>query len=685
MANSLRVGLNILCLPQWIFDNSYCMRQLNITLLTLLLPTLLMAELQVSSFFGDHMVLQRDHALPVWGQATPGDTVTVSFKGDKVSTKADADGQWIAKLPAQDVGAPGTLRIESSGQSVVFSDVLVGEVWLCSGQSNMNWPVQSANNAKAEIAAANNPSIRLFDVARAYSPEPLKEVDASWAVCSPETVAKFSAVGYFFGRELWDELQVPIGLISSNWGGTPAEAWTPLETMKGNPAYKALIEKYEASTAMLASNSGLDAEMQAKFDNFMETAGGIIDNPPMPEKIWFDPEATIEGTEAVYPDKNFFSETDGLANIRNVFTLTDEQAKLGGARILLGEVDNYDTVWINGIKVGKTGREEPNERDVQRVYSIPDGILKPGANVVLIQLVDWAYNAVFGRKIEQPHIAWSNGSKQGLADDGWEMKILTDLGKRPETLEREMRNTTAYLYNGMIAPLTPAAIRGVIWYQGEGNASRAYQYRSLFPDMINAWRTVWQSPDMPFYFVQLANYQDRNDDPEEHPWAELRDAQLNTLKLANTGMAVAIDIGEADDIHPRNKQDVGKRLSLWALAKTYGITEDGEPIPHSGPLLRKSLVKKGEIVLRFDHVYGGLKTSDGGPLRGFAIAEKHGSFQWAEARIEGTRVVVSHPDMKKPRYVRYAWATNPEANLVNEAGLPASPFRTDERPYTTAE
>ena len=658
------------------------MRHYQLPLIGLILPLALLAELQVSSFFGDHMVLQRHEKLPIWGQATPGDTVTVAFRGDLISTKADAQGQWLAKLPAQEVGSPGTLRIESSGEVVTFEDILIGEVWLCSGQSNMEMNVKSSNDAQAEIAAANYPSIRLFDIPRTPSAKPLTEVDASWEVCSPDTIPEFSAVGYFFGRELWNELQVPIGLVSSNWGGTPAEAWTPLKTLKTNPAYSELVDRYYEKTKMLANNPGINEEMQAKYESFMEVAGELIDNPPAPEKVWFDPAAKIEGTQTVHPNTTFFGETDGLANIRDVFTLSSEQAKRGGARILLGQIDNYDTVWINGIKVGATGQDVGNERDAMRDYSIPAGTLKAGANVVLIQLVDWYRDAIFGRKVDKPNIIWASGESLALPD-AWEMKIITDLGNRPDTLDRELRNTGAYLYNGMIAPITNAAIRGVIWYQGESNASRAYQYRSLFPDMIQSWRKEFNRADMPFYFVQLANYKDRNSEPEEHEWAELRDAQLNTLKLPNTGMAVIIDIGEADDIHPRNKQDVGKRLSLWALAKTYGITDGNKPLPHSGPLLRKASVKKDEIVLRFDHVYGGLQTSDGGPLKGFAIAEKDGAFRCAEARIEGDCIIVSHPDMKKPRFVRYAWATNPEANLINEAGIPASPFRTDNRQYIT--
>jgi len=670
----------------------------SVFIVALLLPLVALAQLEVNSFFGDHMVLQRGQSVPVWGQADPGEEVTVRFRDASVTTQAGEDGKWMLKLPRQSVGEVAPLRILSGDEEVVLEDVLVGEVWLCSGQSNMEWPVEKSVNAEKEIAAADYPSIRLFDIPRRFSPTPLERIEGKWEICSPETVPEFSAVAYYFGRELRGELDVPIGLVSSAWGGTPAEAWTPLDTLKSRPEYKGIVAEYRRMTQLLADNPGLGERLQKEYDAFMEQVNSLGESPPVPEESCFDPDSPIDGAQFVEPGIDFFSETDGMVQVRTLFALDQEQAKRKGARIRLGQIDNFDTTWINGVKVGRTASEVDDPRLHYRDYEIPDGILKPGRNVVLIQIVDTYKNAQFGKDIDHPEIRWPGGDVLALPDR-WEMKVVVDAGPRPETLDRKAKNTGSYLYNGMIAPLLPAAFRGAIWYQGESNAGRAVQYRILFPDMIRSWRENWNRGDFPFYFVQLANYRKRNPEPEEHGWAELREAQRQTLSLPNTGMAVAIDIGDAKDIHPRNKQDVGKRLALWALSGTYDFTEPGgflsripligglfrKPITCSGPLFREAMVEDGQIRLRFDHVDGGLRARDGGELKGFAIAEEGGPFKWAEARLDGDEVVVSHPEMDAPKVVRYAWATNPEAMLVNAAGLPASPFRTDTRPLTTEE
>lgn len=618
------------------------------------------------------MVLQRGEPLPIWGTASPKDSVTVTFRDDTVTTMADENGYWLAELPPQKVGDPSKLEIKSGEETAVFDDVLVGEVWICSGQSNMEWTVRNSANPDAEIAAANYPSIRLFDIPRTHAASPQENVDAEWVICTPETVESFSAVGYYFGRELWQELQVPIGLVSSAWGGTPAEAWTPLPTLEANPAYGEIVTKYRQMTESLAADPELQDRKQKAYDQFMQTAGELIDSPPKPSAEWFDPGTTFDGAEPVSPDQAFLSETDGLAHVRKVFTLTPEQASAKGARLQLGAIDNYDVTWLNGVALGRTGRDTNEARNQNRDYPIPDGVLKPGKNVVLIQIVDWYRNASFGGRIEAPKIEWASGKELPLAT-GWEANTVVDLGPRPETIDRAVRNIGSYLWNGMVAPLAPAAFRGVIWYQGESNSSRAEQYRTLFPDMIEAWRQAWGGRDFPFYFVQLANIKGRDG------WPELREAQFMALELPNTGMAVTIDIGNPDDIHPKNKQDVGKRLALWALAETYGkTTPSEEPIPHSGPLYSGSVVDGNEIRVAFDYVYNGLKTRDGEALQGFVIAGKDGEFVPAEARIDGNSVFVSHPQIEAPKAVRYAWSVNPEeANLINSAGLPASPFRTD--------
>jgi sialate O-acetylesterase len=643
------------------------------------------AKLEVHPFFNDHMVLQRDQMLPVWGSATPGAEVTVSFRRSEASTEANAAGDWMVKLPEQKVGSASSLTIQSNGEVIEFEDVLVGEVWVCSGQSNMQWRVDRSMNPEAEVAAADYPMIRLFEVPEKYSIEPQSDVDAEWVLCSPETIASFSAVGYYFGRELWQELGVPIGLVSSNWGGTPAESWTPLEALKSRPDYSELVSGYGEASAMLQNNPDIGATMQANFDAFNERIDAISSNIVEPQASSFDPDLTMPDAVSVEPGVRFLDETDGMVHVRKVFNLSEAQASLEGAQINLGQIDNFDVTWINGVRIGETLAGGPAPRRQFREYPIPENTLKAGANVVLIQIVDIRNTAHFGYNIETPEIVWAGGQRLGLTED-WSMQLVADAGKRPSNLDAKMRDIGSFLWNAMIHPLKPAPFRGVIWYQGESNTGRGEQYQKLFPDMIQAWRDEWGRDDFPFYFVQLANFSGQDG------WPELREAQLMTLDLPNTGMAVAIDIGDKDDIHPKNKQEVGRRLSLWALAETYGATQPSnalgripllgklfqEPIPFSGPLFDEAEFENDKVEIEFDHVYDGLRTSDGGPLRGFEIAGEDGVFRPAFAEIDdGDEVELSHPDIENPTAVRYAWDINPDANLVNSAGLPASPFRVE--------
>lgn len=497
-----------------------------------LLSTLGWADIRLPAVVGDNMVLQRDVEIPVWGWADPGEEVTVSVSWHRMdwAVKADNDGKWTFRMTPPAIGGPYQITLKGAN-TITIENILVGEVWVCSGQSNMQWSVQNSANAEQEIAAADYPRIRLFTVERKVADKPQPDCTGSWAECSPETIPGFSAVAYFFGRHLHSELNMPIGLIHTSWGGTPAEAWTSGPMLAGNPAFEPILVRQER----------------------------IIENYPQAKKEY---EEKLEEWKAAA-----------------------EKAKAAG--------------------------EKPPRR--------------PGAP----------------RGPGHPH-------------------------------------TPSGLYNAMIAPLIPYAIRGAIWYQGESNASRAYQYRELFPTMIKCWRQDWDQGDFPFLFVQLANFMAAKPEPGDSAWAELREAQLMTLDLPNTGMAVIIDIGEADDIHPKNKQDVGKRLALWALARTYG-----KDIVYSGPIYKSMELLGNKVILQFDHVDGGLVSKDG-ELRGFAVAGEDRQFVWADARIEGDTVVVSSEKISQPAAVRYAWADNPACNLYNDAGLPASPFRTDDWPGITA-
>jgi sialate O-acetylesterase len=643
----------------------------------LLLPACLQAKLEVSPFFGPHMVLQRDQPLPVWGTASPGAEVTVTFRDDSVTATAGDDGTWTAKLPPQSLGEPAALEINTSNETVSFEDVLVGEVWIASGQSNMEWSVKRSANPEEEIAAADYPQIRLLTIPKTHSFEPLRTFDAQWQVCSPETVGDFSAVAYFFGRKLWQELDVPIGLVCSSWGGTVAEAWTPLPTLKSNPLYQSAIDKSQKIIREMTENPDAEERRERMRQLWLEKMTDLAENPPVPAEAWFDLSVPIPDSTTATANKSFMNETRGLVQVRAGIELTEAQAQAGSAILKLGRIDEQDVAWINGVEVGRTAQEGGGVRDVFREYSIPDGTLRAGVNVVVLQIMDRRNSAGFGKDVETMEIVWPDGDRVSLPSE-WEKQLVVDLGLRPRALDQDLRNLASVLYNGMIAPLMPAAFRGVIWYQGESNTARANEYRSLFPDLITSWREAWGQGDFPFYFVQLANFDNQTG------WPELREAQRSTLALPNTGMAVAIDIGDPDDIHPRNKQDVGLRLALWALANDYGKTQaDGSPIPHSGPLFREAVVEDGQIRLRFDHTDGGLKAHGGEALVGFMVAEDGGEFAPAQARIDGKEIIVSHPDMQSPVDVRYAWDINPEANLTNGSELPASPFRTDSRPFTS--
>jgi len=491
--------------------------------------------LSMPSIFGDHMVLQQGKDLPIWGTAEPGEHVRVRLGGRSERTVADEQGNWRITFAPRGPSHPLTMKVSGDEETLEFEDVLIGEVWVCSGQSNMQWTVANSNNSLLEMEQADYPQLRMFSVERTASAAPQKDCVGSWKVCTPENVPEFSAVGYFFGRELHGALGTPVGMIHTSWGGTPAESWTTLESLVKDPLLSPIQERWVAQQA---------ADDAAK--------------------------AAYEAAHAAWQQ-------------------AADAAKASGA-------------------------EAPAEPEAPTLTN---------------------------------RDSWMPGG----------------------------------LYNAMIAPLVPYAIQGAIWYQGESNAGRAYQYRTLFPTMIRDWRASWNQGDFPFLFVQLANFQGRGSAPSESAWAELREAQSMTLDAcANTGQAVTIDIGHMTDIHPRNKQEVGRRLALNALATTYG-----QDIPYSGPQYAAMAINGNAVTLSFEHTAYGLQTYDQGKLVGFSIAGEDRKFVWADAKIEGNTVIVSSEAVAAPVAVRYAWADNPECNLYNGVGLPASPFRTDDWPGVTID
>jgi hypothetical protein len=488
------------------------------------------AEVKLPSVFSDHMVLQRDCAVPVWGWADSGEKVAVTIAGQTKTATADAEGKWSVKLDKLSAREPVTLTVKGRN-TLTVEDVLIGEVWLASGQSNMQLPVNGAKEAWKEKASAKFPQIRMFTVARKTAVTPQTDCGGAWIVCSPDTVGDFSAAAFFFGRELHQTQKVPVGLINASWGGTAIEAWTSMPAQEGKKELASIFESWRQKTSVLFD----EAQAQAQFEKQM-------------------------------------------------------------------------TVWTNvSAKAKAAGKKEPQ---------------KPKSPVA----------------------------------------------------PRLQSNHPANLFNGMIAPIIPYAIRGGIWYQGENNAhgEAAKLYELQLPLMIQDWRQRWNQGSFPFAWVQLPNFKKPTQDPgAPSAWAVMRESMLHTLTVTNTGMAVTIDVGETADIHPKNKQAVGHRLALWALASVYG-----EKIPCSSPLPAGQKIKGDEITLSFTHTDGGLVATDG-ELKGFAIAGADQKWVWAKARINGDQVIVSSPEVKSPVAVRYAWADNPDCNLFNGAGLPASPFRTD--------
>jgi sialate O-acetylesterase len=649
-----------------------------------LLSQIAQAEIRVPSIIGDNMVVQQGRRERVWGTAQAGERVEVSIAGQTGRAVADGQGRWQVFLGPLKAGGPFTLTIAGSN-TLTFKNVLVGDVWICSGQSNMEFPLVNATGGAEAVAKANYPEIHLFTVQKNTAATPLDDVKGHWVVTTPEQVGQFSAVGYFFGRELYQRLKIPLGLIHTSWGGTPAEAWTSHDTLASVPDLKPILERYQKSLESLPQRRGDYEHALAEWEqkNLYQDPGN------KGEALGYaDPELNAaDWNRMTLPQ---FFETAGLVIDGAVWFRKelDLPASWTGKELELNltAVDDFDITYFNGAHIGATGNETPNSYMVPRRYSVPGSLVHAGRNVIAVRVFDRAGEGGFGRtdRMSLSPVGAKESEAISLAGP-WSYKVelslepkKPDYGSRPELPGPTNQNSPSVLYNAMIAPLKPYAIRGAIWYQGESNAGRAYQYRMLFPSMIRDWRAKWGQGDFPFYFVQLANWQPAKSEPADSEWAELREAQTMTLRLPQTGMAVIIDIGDANDIHPRNKLDVGKRLAAWALADTYH-----QRVEPSGPLYDSFAVEGDKIRVKFTHSSGGVKTSDGGPPKGFAVAGADRKFVWADARIEGDTVVVWSKGVSHPVAVRYAWADNPQSSLYNQAGLPASPFRTDDWPGVT--
>ena len=621
----------------------------------------------LNPLFSDDMVLQRGQSDPVWGWTTPGATVRVSVAGKSASAVAGADGAWMAKLPMLLTGGPYTLRVDGP-QTAILVNVQVGDVWVCSGQSNMEFGIGNTVNADQEVAAANYPKIRLFMVQHNVKLDPQATAPvAPWAICTPQSVKQggwngFSAVGYFFGRDLYENQHVPIGLIETNWGGTPAESWVSGPALAKMPDFRAAVAQL---TTQSSAASSLVQQMSAWYAKNDPGLAGKWSDPATADAAWATMPLPVLFQDAGVPELSSFN---GIIWFRKTVDLPADA--VGKDVTLHFMADDNDTTWVNGTQVGAT-----EGYNVPRAYRIPSGVLKAGPNVITVRVLDTGgkggiYGDPANLSLEVP-----GGQTVSLVGP-WRYQTGVSLAKATPLPRGPVdQNTPTVLYNGMIAPIIPFGIKGAIWYQGETNAGRAFQYRTLLPTMIADWRTRWGEGDFPFYIVQLANWA-----PGGDSWPELREAQWLTAKnVPNAGIATAIDVGDTADIHPKNKQELGRRLALVAEAQAFG-----EKVEDSGPLYKAMAADGGAIRLTFDHLGGGLTAKAGAPLAGFTIAGADRKFVPADARIDGDAVVVSSAQVSAPAAVRYAWAGDPAVSLYNKAGLPALPFRTDDWPGVTA-
>jgi len=642
-------------------------RTFNFLLLMVGISSAINAQLKLPALVSDSMILQRDQPVKVWGWSLNGEDVNVQFNKKTYKAKPGADSKWTVTLDPIKAGGPYNMSISTSSNTIQIKEILMGDVWLCSGQSNMEFGMFRLAVKEAEdIANSTNPFIREFHVDQQYSFTVKDDVTGKWKMANPVNIPRFSAAAYYMVKNLYEKYKVPMGVIHTSWGGTPAEAWTSAEGLKEFPSH---LEKYNyyKDTANFNATVKSDKAIQDNwYKKVRDNDKGFMDDG----STWANPnyDASKWSTMKVpgFWESQGAPDVDGAVWARKELVLTQEQAAKGGM-LELGMLDDSDTTYVNGVKVGSS-----SNRYLPRRYNVSAGILHEGKNIIVVRIVDTDANGGFQK---DKRYRFVSGNEEIALEGEWQYEVGVSLSAMPVTSFTRMFYQPATLFNGMLAPLVPYTINGFAWYQGESNSGRAAEYAKLLPALINDWRSRWQQGELPFLVVQLANYMAINNEPSEGGWAWIRESQLKTAQtVPNTALAVAIDIGETNDVHPLNKKEVGKRLALAAEKIAY---HEGNVV-YSGPVYQSMKVEGNKIILSFNNVGSGLWAKDG-ELKQFSIAGEDGKFVWATAKIEGDKVVVWNEAIAHPVAVRYAWANNPMgSNLYNKENLPASPFRTDD-------
>ena len=635
------------------------MKKLLLSLSVLVLAFTMHAQITLPYVFSDHMVLQRDKPIPVWGWADKASVLKVELNGYTSKVLVDDEGEWKVYLPSMKAGGPYQLTISGKKNKIVFNDVIIGDVWFASGQSNMEWQVQQSDDSETEIPTSLNNHIRLCQIPHAVSLNPLDNTEETkWEVCDSTSVRNFSAVAYYFAKNIQADINVPVGIIQSTWGGTPVEAWTSKEMLQSNEFGRKLVKKSDTITYSHFQKDTLD--LNTFWDIVYNPKNGMDSIIPMPaydDLAW--KEVAIPGVIKDW-EVDFY---EGMIWLRKTIDLPKSFAGQD-LTINLGYPEMNYSLYFNGSEICKNQWNA----NLKHAYTIPSTIAKKGENVIAIRVAAlWGGGGINGPGED---IFLTNGKKKLSLEGNWKYK--KDLEDKIPKVQY-YQTYASFINNAMVHPVQPFGLKGFLWYQGEHNEGEAYRYREMLPLMINGWRIQWQQGNLPFALVQLPNYMKVDDEPTDGKWAVLRESQTQSLYLPETYMTCIIDCGTADNIHPTNKTVVGERLANVVAKNVYG-----KEVVASGPVFQDYSIEGGEIRIRFSEIANGLMIKGGELLSGFAVAGEDQKFYWADAIIEGDEVVVSSMQVSRPVAVRYAWGNNPVCNLINSEELPAIPFRTDD-------